>query len=117
MIFGDILAELRHDHGWLQRDLAAKLNIAVSTVSNYETGVHFPDPENLIRIADCFDVSLDYLLGRTKLQVDTTKFTRPISDSQTLGDLVERIEKLNDKEVKTLIEFVELLELRGAHKP
>lgn len=46
-----------------QKELAAFLNVSVGTISNYENGVHSPDMETLIRIADFYDVSTDYLLG------------------------------------------------------
>lgn len=42
MGFGERLAELRKDRGLKQKDIAALLNVAVSTVSNYETDSHEP---------------------------------------------------------------------------
>ena len=46
-----------------QKELAAFLNVSVGTISNYENGVHSPDMETLIKIADFYDVSTDRLLG------------------------------------------------------
>lgn len=66
MDFGKTLQNLRIERGIFQKELAAALHLSVGTVSNYEEGVHFPDLEMLCRIADYFQVSTDYLLGRTQ---------------------------------------------------
>ena len=65
MEFGKLLTELRKEKGVLQRDVAEHLNMTVSTISNYEKGVHLPDLHTLTMLADYFDVSTDYLLQRT----------------------------------------------------
>lgn len=41
--FGEILAELRRDRHLTQREFANTIHVSVSTISNYEQGVHFPD--------------------------------------------------------------------------
>lgn len=48
-----------------QVDLAEATGIDQRTISNYETGKSNPDSYALIRIADYFNVSIDYLVGRT----------------------------------------------------
>lgn len=60
--FGELLAELRLDRKMTQKDLAKMLFVSVGTISNYEKGVHFPDIEKLIDLADFFHVTTDYLL-------------------------------------------------------
>ena len=61
---GDILANLRREKGIGQKEMASLLNLSVGTISNYENGVHSPDLNTLCRLADFFDVTADYLLGR-----------------------------------------------------
>lgn len=60
------LKELRKSKGISQLKLAMDLSMNQNTVSRYETGSHQADYETLIKIADYFDVSIDYLLGRTE---------------------------------------------------
>ena len=48
-----------------QKELAEKLNISQRTLSHYETGKRDIPTEMLIKVADYFDVSVDYLLERT----------------------------------------------------
>ena len=58
------LKELRKKRKITQLKLALDLNMNQNTISRYETMEHEADYETLIRFADYFDVSLDYLLGR-----------------------------------------------------
>lgn len=65
---------LRAEKGITQRKLANDLKCSCSTIALYETGHRNPDNETLIRIADYFQVTLDYLLGRSDLKkVDESK--------------------------------------------
>ncbi|MBQ1194907.1 MAG: helix-turn-helix transcriptional regulator [Clostridia bacterium] len=58
------LKELRKSRNISQLKLALDLNMNQNTISRYETLEREADYETLIRFADYFDVSLDYLLGR-----------------------------------------------------
>lgn len=57
------IRSLREDRDMRQADVAAKTGIDQRSISNYETGKTKPDSEAIIRLADCFGVSCDYLLG------------------------------------------------------
>lgn len=59
------LKQLRKERGITQLKLAMDLNLNQNSISRYETGDHEADYETLIKIADYFNVSIDYLLGRT----------------------------------------------------
>ena len=59
------LKELRKDRGLKQSDLAAHFKVDRTTFTKYETGDREPDFKMLHALADFFDVSTDYLLGRT----------------------------------------------------
>ncbi len=59
------LKELRRSRGVSQLKLAMDLSMNQNSISRYETGVREADYATLIRIADYFDVSIDYLLERT----------------------------------------------------
>ena len=57
------LMYLRTSNNLTQKQLADLLNIERSTLSSYETGRRYPDVHILVKLADTFDVSVDYLLG------------------------------------------------------
>lgn len=60
------LKELRESRRISQVRLAIELDLNQNTISRYENGVREADYKTLIAIADYFNVSLDYLLGRTE---------------------------------------------------
>lgn len=60
------LKELRKARHLSQLKLAMDLNMNQNSVSRYESGTREADYKTLIAIADYFDVSIDYLLGRTE---------------------------------------------------
>ncbi len=60
------IRDLREDHDLKQRELAAYLNCSQKTYSNYELGQRDIPTDVLIRLADFYQVSVDYLLGLTK---------------------------------------------------
>lgn len=63
-LFGARLRELRTARGVLQRDLEEALSLRMGTASQYERGLREPGFDLLLAMADYFDVSVDYLLGR-----------------------------------------------------
>lgn len=62
--FGQRIASLRKNKNLSQAELAKIINVATSTLGMYETGKREPNNEMLSRIADYFNVTTDYLLGR-----------------------------------------------------
>lgn len=68
--FPVIISELRKEKGLSQKEAAAKLGISQALLSHYEKGIRECGQSFLIRIADFYDVSCDYLLGRTNERND-----------------------------------------------
>ena len=64
MLFPNI-RNLREDHDYRQRQLADILHVSQNTYSQYENGVIELTAEKLLLLADFYNVSVDYLLGRT----------------------------------------------------
>lgn len=63
--FPSRLRELREKKELLSKDFAKIMNVEPATITNWEKGNRFPKDDVLINIADYFDCSIDYLLGRT----------------------------------------------------
>lgn len=87
----DKLKELRMSYGLKQSELAEKLSISTSRYGQYERGDRTPDYKMLIKIADIYSVSLDYLLDRNTKQ------------SEEDNALVKKI-KFADDEIKSHVE-------------
>ncbi|MGO4890334.1 helix-turn-helix domain-containing protein [Anaerobacillus sp. MEB173] len=65
-VTGKRLSELRERKGWTKSHVAKLLHIkTVSTYANWEYGLRQPDNETIVKIAELYDVSTDYLLGRS----------------------------------------------------
>jgi len=62
--FSENVKMLRAQFGYTQKQLGDKLGISPSNISDWENGISRPEYENLIKLADIFDVTLDELLGR-----------------------------------------------------
>ncbi|MDE6913371.1 MAG: helix-turn-helix domain-containing protein [Lachnospiraceae bacterium] len=62
-IFRQKLKKARKDIGFTQVEVCKELNIPQSTLANYETGRTQPDLETLAKLADFYEVSIDWLLG------------------------------------------------------
>lgn len=95
------LKNLRSDAGITQDELSIILQIPKPTYAHYETGRSEPNIETLKKIADYFDVSLDYLCDRqnkNNLQLDS------FTDAQK--NLIEMIKPLSEKQVYSLIGYV-----------
>lgn len=66
--FQSRLRELRKALDLSQEELGHKFNVAKSTISQYELGKRTPDSIMLEKLADFFDVTVDYLLGRSEIK-------------------------------------------------
>lgn len=94
--FGDKLKTLRTEAGMTQTELAKRLNVTNSVVSYYELQERSPSPDVLIRLADIFHVTTDYLLGIDhKKMIDVSD----LSD-EDMHFLLITIETLRKKNIK-----------------
>lgn len=117
MNYGNRIAELREQRGWTQEELATSVGITRAALSHYEKNRRKPDFETLTRLADRFDVSIDFLIGRTKhdrttMDPDVREFVDGLELSDE--DLLERFNltvdgrKLTEEEAKRFIAFVRM---------
>lgn len=68
MEFKDRLKELREELNKTQKEVANNLDIPYINYHKYEKGIHEPDIETIKTLAAYFDVSIDYLLGKTLIR-------------------------------------------------
>ena len=116
MTLGQILAKLRNENNTGQKELAILLNVSVGTISNYENDVHKPSPEMLCRLADCFGVSVDYILGRTGFRFGMDQLKRRLSKEYTVTDVIDMMAGLNSNTIEHLMEYAKFLETRHSQQ-
>lgn len=98
-MFGERLRQLRKEKGLTQADLAKLLGVSQQAIGNYESGVRQPDSGTMVKLADFFDTSVDYLLGRT----DIRKFDLDIENIAAMRSKeLEGYEDLPDEAKKML---------------
>ncbi len=103
---GKRLKTLRKEAGWLQKDVGDKLGISASGYGFYESGKRDPDSETLRLLADIFDVTVDYLLGRSNIRNPNTSLNSAFHSISTDG--------LDEKDVEMVKAMVE--RLKESHK-
>ena len=67
------IRSLRIDNGYTQQQIAEYLNIKQNTYSQYEVGTLNYPVDTLMKLADFYNVSVDYLLGRTAVKTPYPK--------------------------------------------
>lgn len=92
MNMGEKLYSLRIEKKLTQKQLAARIGLAISAVFSYESGSRYPSFETLIKLARIFHVSTDYLLGLTeKRSIDVTGLTD--EEIELISQLVDKLRK------------------------
>lgn len=64
-VFSERLQELKMKRNIMQKDVAEAIGVPLRTYQRYEYGEREPQLSTLVRMADFYGVSLDYLAGRT----------------------------------------------------
>lgn len=92
-MFGDITKKLRLSYNLSQVQLADSLNVSKQTVSNWENNNILPSIEMLVKIADFFSVSTDFLLERdfrTYIDVTGLSTEHRAHVQQIINDILEK---------------------------
>ena len=63
MSYGDKLAKLRKDNNYTQEQLAELLDVSRQAISKWESGVAYPETEKLIKLAELYNCSIDFLIN------------------------------------------------------
>lgn len=115
MKYGERIASLREKHSLTQEGLSTKLGITRASLSHYENNRREPDYDTIVSIANLFNVSIDYLIGRTDdphsvLDEDVREFvdSLELSNEKIMEKFALTIdgEKLTPEEARRFIAFV-----------
>ena len=99
------IRQLRKSKGYTQKEFSKQLGTAQTTIANYEQGTRVPDTEKLNKMADLFEVTLDYLLGRDENKVAVKKESEEIEVDISTADNIylQHLLKGDIKEARNLI--------------
>ena len=105
----DNLKAARKKSGKTQKEVAEGIGIGQGTYKNYETGAREPNGETLVAIANYFDVSTDYLLGRPTAQPPTDALERLFSEksfSALEEELLRKYMELPHEARQAVVRFI-----------
>jgi transcriptional regulator with XRE-family HTH domain len=98
------LKQLREEKNMTQVRLGIEVGVCQETISGYEIKKAVPPADMLIKLADCLDTSVDYLLGRTNIKNFNTFNKSDLSDIEL--ELLTAFRKLSDYKKEKAIGFV-----------
>ena len=108
---GAQIRRLRLSAGMTQRDLAQRINVGNTTLSQYESGARVPSDEVKIKIASVFGVSVDYLLGASNERNSTEKAPCPPASAQRPAEaaIAGELGSLSDRQLDRLLGYIQAL--------
>ena len=112
MTFSKRLKEIREANDYSRKDLAAALNVSDTTISNYENANREPDLKTLIQISEYLNVSVDYLLGQTDVNIRPNDIEKIYCKDLSTGQLLNKLLNLNPQSRRLLIEMLDCIETR-----
>jgi len=107
------IRELRKSMNLSQETLAAILGTSQQAVSRMENGAYDIPTDLLVKMADSFNVTTDYILGRTDIKRDLSGQVRMNHEMDRYYDIVLRYQRLTDINKKTLMWYDDLNENAG----
>lgn len=113
IVFPETLRKLRKSRKLNQAQLAKKLYISPSAVSQYETGRTTPSRETLNRIAAYFNVSPEYLMGASKIYEIEEMLNQEYYPGTTVSEVLNKIVRVKGKDREALLTVVDALTVYG----
>ena len=99
-----------------QQELGSQVGLSKAVVSKYETGMGYPTFDVLLRIAEFFGVTTDYLLGRTDIKLDINSLNEHVSSTLTKADVLKMMEQFSKEDCAYLVKTLRLLYYHNAKK-
>lgn len=103
------MRELRLENGLRQKDVAEKIGVCTASYGFYENWINKPDPETLVKLANLYNVSVDYLLGLT--DDFGTRSAAPMSDTYSTEEQQVSVDTNFSLKLKELRQEKELTQI------
>ena len=98
---------LREEKGLMQKDIASSVNHSITCISDWERGKREPSIDDLIRLADFFGCTVDYLIGREAEDGVVIVSGNELSkDESALIDKLRRLDPLNKELAYQYVDFL-----------
>lgn len=90
--FAERLRTIRKNANMTQVEVSQRTGLSQSNINTWERGRSLPLPEGLIKLADCFGCSVDYILGR---EAEDGTIIIPNSNKSKIEEIYEKLTKQN----------------------
>lgn len=120
---GQRIKQLRVEHNLTQEEFGKLFGIVKSTISMYENDKSIPDDDMKKKIAEKFDVSLDWLMGVSDIRNPADKIADSLSDDPELAEfwdelreredlqlLFKQVKEMSPEDVKKIIRIIKAIE-------
>ena len=112
--FGQRIKQLRKQRNWTQKELAVKIDVRFPQLNKYECGLHTPPMEKLIKMAEVFDTTIDFLLTGDRSE------QRPMHNLRLL-ERFQALEEFNAEDREAVIKLIDAMivknKVEGAINP
>jgi transcriptional regulator with XRE-family HTH domain len=112
--FGQRIKQLRKQRNWTQKELATKIDVRFPQLNKYEGGLHTPPMEKLIKMAEVFDTTIDFLLTGDRSE------QRPMHNLRLL-ERFQALEEFNAEDQEAVIKLIDAMivknKVEGAISP
>ncbi len=102
------IRQLRKERGWSQETLAEMLNLKHPAISKYEKGIVALNETVILQLSDIFDVSTDYILGKSPYRDKKPINTLPALTKEQ-QELYDELMQLDSKTVKKVLDYADFL--------
>lgn len=108
---GQRIKGLRLQHHLNQEQLGKVMGVKKATISNYELGTRKPDPDDIVKLANYFETTTDYLLGNT----DNSELPNTTTDLLA-AHLDKAYSDLSDDDKNQIQDFIKYIQSKGDNK-
>ena len=103
MSIGEKLKELREKNGKTQLDISKFLGVTYQTIYKYEKDIAVPPADAIVKLAEYFNVSTDYLLGRTNIP----NIDEPVAIAASTKNRID-LSEVDDEDKEAIMRFIEM---------
>ena len=116
MLITKRLRDLRESHKLSQQTLCSIVNVTQQQYSKYENGKSKTPPHVLERLANYYNISIDYIIGRTACKQDIGVLNKEVVDNITVGALISEILTLSKEGRMRILEQISFWQMREDSK-
>lgn len=106
------LKKIRLERKLTQEELADYINVSKSTYSRYESGTTEPDMDTLNKLADFFNVSVDYLLGREESSIERLEKNLARLDPR-IQQAYHSLQNMDEEDLAMTLELIKVIESKN----